>query len=330
MITAPRYATRRGLICIERLWMSDTGSAGARYAGAITRSPKSYMLIMHQHSKNSRFLRLLTTPGVIPSNIAFVLSLAIMLGIFFADFFTNEDIQLHILYVFPIALVVMHHDSPMLIALSMIFAVIFMSVTLTHYGLSTLSILINVVIGIAAYCAMIYFCYSARFNYLKAMNSATVDPLTELLNRRGLEPILGLEVARWKRYGEAFSLAMLDLDGFKQLNDAKGHRAGDQALKLFADILRGNIRESDTVARVGGDEFVLLMPHAKGMETSILCEKLCRDVETEMKARGFNVTVSIGCKTFDDASAVVSDVLNEADKVMYAAKKGGKNCVVYS
>lgn len=310
--------------------MSDTGSARAGYAGATTRSAKSYMLTMRHQSKNSRFLRLLTTPGVIPSNIAFGLSVVMMLGIFFADFFTNEDIQLHILYVFPIALVVMHHDSPILIVISMIFAVIFMSVTLTHYGFSTLSILINVVIGIAAYCAMIYFSYSARVNFLKATNSATVDPLTEVLNRRGLEPILGLEVARWKRYGEVFSLAMLDLDGFKELNDQKGHRAGDQALKLFAEILRGNIRESDTVARIGGDEFVLLMPHASSAETSILCEKLCRDVETQMKALGFNVTVSIGCKTFDSASRTVSDVLNEADKVMYAAKKGGKNCVVYS
>jgi diguanylate cyclase (GGDEF)-like protein len=285
---------------------------------------------MHQHRNNRRFLRLLTTPGSIPTNIAFAVSVVVMLGIFFADFFTNEDIQLHILYVFPIALVVMHHDSPILIVISMIFAVIFMSVTLTHYGLSTLSVLINVVIGISAYCAMTYFSYSARANYLKAMNSATVDPLTELLNRRGLEPILGLEVARWKRYGEVFSLAMLDLDGFKQLNDEKGHRAGDEALKLFAQILRANIRESDTVARIGGDEFVLLMPHAAGMETNIICEKLCADVEAQMRAQGFGVTVSIGCKTFSDVSAVVADVLDEADKAMYEAKNGGKNCVVYS
>jgi diguanylate cyclase (GGDEF)-like protein len=285
---------------------------------------------MRHYRNNSRFLRLLTTPGLIPTNIAFAVSVVVMLGIFFADFFTNEDIQLHILYVFPIALVVMHHDSPVLIVISMIFAVIFMSVTLTHYGLSTLSILINVAIGISAYCAMIYFSYSARINYLKAMDSATVDPLTDLLNRRGLEPILDLEVARWKRYGEVFSLAMIDLDRFKQLNDEKGHHAGDQALKLFARILRGNIRESDTAARVGGDEFVLLMPHAAGMETNIICEKLCRDVEMEMKAQGFGVTVSIGCKTFNDVSAAVSDVLEEADKAMYEAKNGGKNCVVYS
>lgn len=280
------------------------------------------------HYNNNKFLQTLTTPGRIPGHVAFFAGMAAMLALFSIDMWTNRDVQLHILYVFPIALIVLHHKSAMLINFSIVFAIMLMSITLAYDRFTLTTAVANETIGVLAYCAMIFFAYTARMNYLKAVDSATVDPLTQLLNRRGFDPILDLEVARWKRYGVVFSLALLDLDRFKELNDKKGHRTGDLALKLFAEILVRHIRESDTVARIGGDEFALIMPHAHHAEGALICEKLCREVEHQMAERGYGVTVSIGCKTFDTVSETMNDALNEADRLMYEAKNAGKNRVV--
>jgi two-component system, cell cycle response regulator len=89
---------------------------------------------------------------------------------------------------------------------------------------------------------------------------AITETLTQLHNRRGFESTLAVEIARQRRHGGALSLAVLDLDRFKELNDRRGHEAGDQALRLLGDVLRSGTRRSDSTARIGGDEFVIVMP----------------------------------------------------------------------
>jgi diguanylate cyclase (GGDEF)-like protein len=123
-------------------------------------------------------------------------------------------------------------------------------------------------------------------------------------------------------------LACLDLDGFKQLNDTHGHAVGDEALKLATEILLNCTRETDCVGRIGGDEFAILMPNTQIVDCSSILEKLHTTIETRMSERGFAVTASIGCKNFEVAPDNAFQVLLAADKIMYEAKKRGKNCIV--
>ncbi len=149
--------------------------------------------------------------------------------------------------------------------------------------------------------------------------------MTGLLNRRSFETIAKLEIERMKRNGGVFSLALLDLDGFKSLNDSSGHHAGDLALQLLATILREKLRHTDTIARLGGDEFVILMPYTTAPECGSLCQHLSMRIAAQMAASAFPVTARIGCTTYLQAPESMSAALQKADRAMYAAKTGGKN-----
>ena len=138
------------------------------------------------------------------------------------------------------------------------------------------------------------------------------------------------EIARQRRYGGIFSLAVLDLDGFKALNDSKGHPAGDEVLKLVADILRNCTRESDSVSRIGGDKFAVLMPNTQDVDCGFMIHKLCATIEKQMAAAGFAITASIGNKTFRAPPENTAQALSQADEIMYDAKRQGKNRAVIS
>jgi diguanylate cyclase (GGDEF)-like protein/PAS domain S-box-containing protein len=150
------------------------------------------------------------------------------------------------------------------------------------------------------------------------------DPLTGLHNRRLLERELAMQVSRCRRYGEHAALLVLDLDGFKQVNDTYGHRAGDELLKAVASELARRLRGTDLVGRLGGDEFAVLLPGTDAQAARKVAANLremvagCTvDVED---GRRLSVTVSIGVAGIDRDSAGGESVLMEADRAMYAAK----------
>jgi diguanylate cyclase (GGDEF)-like protein len=135
------------------------------------------------------------------------------------------------------------------------------------------------------------------------------------------------EVTRQRRYGGLFSLAELDLDGFKTLNDTRGHPAGDDVLKLLAEILRRHTRKSDLAGRLGGDEFPILMPNMGEADCMQFLQHLCSTIETGMVEAGFEITASIGFKTFLRAPESISQALLQVDQSMYQAKRAGKGRV---
>jgi diguanylate cyclase (GGDEF)-like protein len=158
------------------------------------------------------------------------------------------------------------------------------------------------------------------------------DELTGLANRRSFFSQCKDEFKRAQRYRVPFSLLMLDIDEFKKINDTYGHDAGDQMLQCIAHTLRNKIREIDLLARLGGEEFGILLPNTKAEDASCLAERLrlaveeqtCSAQESEMK-----VTVSIGITTFRDDMQNFEDVLKIADSAMYLAKNGGRNRIVF-
>jgi diguanylate cyclase (GGDEF)-like protein/PAS domain S-box-containing protein len=155
------------------------------------------------------------------------------------------------------------------------------------------------------------------------------DPLTGLHNRRCLEECLNREIRRAIRSRSRVGVVMLDLDGFKRFNDARGHQAGDDVLRRVAAAIRARVRREDFACRYGGDEFTLVLPSAGEAETTRRAEALCADLRMHMAAASENtVTLSAGVAVFPDHGLTGPAVLRAADAALYGAKRSGRDCVV--
>jgi diguanylate cyclase (GGDEF)-like protein len=158
-----------------------------------------------------------------------------------------------------------------------------------------------------------------------------MDPLTQVLNRRGLRQVLDREIARYAESGDPLAIGIVDLDYFKQLNDRYGHAAGDTMLVAVASLLRGLLRDTDTIARMGGEEFVLVLPNTDARHASALLERLRIEIEehSEVSDKGaIRTTASFGgTATVSGKVANANDLLREADQALYCAKADGRNRV---
>ncbi|MDT9635136.1 diguanylate cyclase [Pseudomonas marginalis] len=158
---------------------------------------------------------------------------------------------------------------------------------------------------------------------------ALIDPLTGLPNRAAWSERLDHEVNAWHQRGNSLSLAMLDLDHFKRINDGYGHLAGDKVLKIIANVLRKRLRTSDFIARFGGEEFVLLMPHSSLSDALAVGEVLRAAIAAcpfHFKGEPVTITVSMGVAQFlpGERSELA---LKRADEALYRAKAAGRNQV---
>ena len=164
---------------------------------------------------------------------------------------------------------------------------------------------------------------AARFAFV-----ADHDLLTALLNRRGFEVRLVETLARSVRYGDTGAVVVLDLDRFKEVNDSNGHAAGDAVLQTIAEVLRKRLRTTDLVARIGGDEFALMIGHVddEGAVRTVdeLLEQL-RDRIATLSGAAARVTVSAGIATFSqEQPSTVGRIMEAADAALYDAKRSGR------
>lgn len=158
-------------------------------------------------------------------------------------------------------------------------------------------------------------------------NQAVTDPLTSLYNRRYFEEFLQKEVTRAKRMNQPFTLIGLDLDYLKQINDKYGHASGDLAIKAVAEILKKNARSIDVAARIGGEEFNVLLPGVDSKGGLIAAERIRAAIaECELEQIG-KITASIGVATFLEHSDKIDELLEITDQAMYNAKRNGRNQV---
>lgn len=158
------------------------------------------------------------------------------------------------------------------------------------------------------------------------------DSLTGVLNRRAFNERWEAELSRARRYGRPISVAVLDIDYFKQFNDHHGHAAGDVALKTVAKVLRGRVRSTDFVGRLGGEEFAVALPETSSKDAKVAAESLREVVgETPMNIPGSrvpaNVTISVGIASWPDHGEEITRLLDRADDRMYEAKLDGRNRV---
>ena len=154
------------------------------------------------------------------------------------------------------------------------------------------------------------------------------DPLTDLLNRRRFEDDLQHHLAQAHRSEAASALLWIDIDHFKAINDSLGHRAGDELLVALSDLLQENLREQDLVARIGGDEFIVLLPQTTAARAEMATQKLLRTIENReitVNDQTLQATVSIGIALFPEHGRTAEDLLARVDTAMYQAKRQGRN-----
>jgi diguanylate cyclase (GGDEF)-like protein len=165
----------------------------------------------------------------------------------------------------------------------------------------------------------------------KLRELAFIDDLTKLLNRRQFLTSLNDEFIRALRYGLVMSVAIIDVDHFKQINDQHGHPVGDVVLRAIAPRCREAVRRDDILGRLGGEEFAAVFIEATMAEALSAAERLCREIAAEPFDIGhakLRVTISIGLATRQAHETDANELLRVADGALYAAKAGGRNCVV--
>ncbi|MBJ7331771.1 MAG: GGDEF domain-containing protein [Solirubrobacteraceae bacterium] len=163
---------------------------------------------------------------------------------------------------------------------------------------------------------------------LQIVSIATHDELTGLLNRRAFEPILEREVERAREVGSPLSVVVFDLDHFKRVNDRFGHAVGDEALKLFGAILRREVRDIDVAARMGGEEFTVLLFGSEQDTARAWAERVSGLLITKTGGTLIPLSVSAGVATAGGKLGTPEDLLLAADRALYAAKAAGRRMVV--
>ena len=159
--------------------------------------------------------------------------------------------------------------------------------------------------------------------------AADTDNLTGLNNPRSFYVELSNELLRSKRFKRIFSLAYIDIDNFKNINDSLGHSIGDELLVEVAKCLKSSLRATDTISRLGGDEFVCLLPETGDKDVKNLFSKVKKLLSERMQSHSWPVGFSVGVVTFETLPADVKQAISVADDLMYSVKKDNKNNTVY-
>jgi diguanylate cyclase (GGDEF)-like protein len=278
-----------------------------------------------QARRASAALDRIAKPFVVALGVAFLALIASV------EEASGSRAALSLLYVFPIALVTWYVGG----AWGVIFAVFggvaaFAYGDLPHIGqlgrFATAWLLIARIGSFAFVGGLIFALKRAMDNQ---RNLANTDYLTQVANARAFRAAAAVEIARAERARTPLTAVYLDCDNFKTVNDKWGHAGGDRLLRTIAQALAANIRATDTAARMGGDEFALLLPDAGPDDARAVVEKLRAILLEAMAARRWPVTFSIGVVTYAHAPATVEDLLAKVDTLQYRAKTGGKDRVEF-
>jgi diguanylate cyclase (GGDEF)-like protein len=166
--------------------------------------------------------------------------------------------------------------------------------------------------------------------YAQVEQRSRIDELTGLFNRRHFEERLKEEISRHSRYGDVFSLFMLDLDNFKSYNDLYGHPAGDILLNQIGKIIKGSLRNVDKAFRYGGDEFVAILPQTNKDDAYVVAERVRGQLAEEMEKKSITVTCSIGLASYPADGVITNELVDVADTALYYAKRTGGNRIYLS
>ena len=243
----------------------------------------------------------------------------------------GSELSSTVFYLIPIALVTWFTKRSIGLFISMFSALTWLVADLTS-GATYSSPDISYWNGVARLCSffILTFILSALKSTLKQEKEySRIDFLTGIRNRRDFIELVNIEINRARSYEHPFTIACIDLDNFKTVNDRFGHTTGDILLRLVAQTIQENIRTTDTVARLGGDEFAILMPETGRNVAEVILQKVQKINLDIVRKHRWPITLSIGVVTFTSPPSTVDETLRISDQLMYTAKNNGKNSIQY-
>ncbi len=255
--------------------------------------------------------------------------LAVIIG--YIDYKTGRDISIDIFYLLPVAMVVWFTELPFAVFISFAGALIwYASDASSGYKYPHPAIIYwnaFAIFGILIITALLLD--GLKKSLIKEKALARTDYLTELANRRSFFEAADAEINRSGRNKLPFTMAYIDTDNFKSINDNFGHATGDRVLKIIAMGIKKNIRKMDTAARIGGDEFAVLLPETNSEAAKHAMDKIYMLLSEAMKGLSFPITFSVGVVTFANPPKDADEMIKITDELMYSVKAMGKNNIKY-
>ena len=245
------------------------------------------------------------------------------------DYFTGNEVSFSLFYLGPVALATWYAGRKLGIGIALLSCVVWYLAEIgggTGYSHPIIPVW-NAIVRLVFFVIIAVLLSALRKSFFDVQQLARTDVLTELYSRRAFEERLRHDLSLTQRRKGVLSLAYVDLDGFKAVNDIRGHAEGDLVLRATGRVLRGTVRETDTAARIGGDEFALVLPDTDRHGAERAIAKLRSALQEALEA--WPVTCSIGVVTFIHSAVSPESAIAAADALMYEVKRGGKNAVAY-
>lgn len=267
----------------------------------------------------------------LPTRLVVLVGILLLVLIGVLDHTTGYELSLSVFYLIPIALVSRRAGVEAGAFMSVMGAVTWLIADLAsgHPYSHQLILPWNTVVRLAFFLIVSISLAHTRSLIESLKESTQTDVLTGIANWRGFRERAQLEMERSARYNRPLSIAYLDLDNFKEINDTLGHSAGDELLVKVAKVLKLNARNTDVVARLGGDEFAILLPETRPKLARRVIARFQIALARELKQTDGIVTASIGIVTFVSVPRTVDEMIRKADRLMYRAKRSGKNDSVF-
>jgi len=265
-----------------------------------------------------------------PFVIAIGFALIGVLG--FLDFLTGYEFAFSLFYLIPISLITWLAGRRLGIVASFVSTLVWIlsDVVAENPYLHIVIYACNILMGLCFFVIVTLLLSTLRRALEHEKELSRTDYLTGAVNSRVFYDSLQTEINRSQRYKNPFTIAYIDLDNFKTVNDEFGHATGDQVLRFLVNRVRKHLRKTDIVTRLGGDEFALLLPETNQESAQVVLSKLQHDILAGMQQSNWPVTLSIGVLTCIDAPSETKEVIRMVDDLMYSVKRSSKNGIKYA
>jgi diguanylate cyclase (GGDEF)-like protein len=262
-----------------------------------------------------------------PKSFSICLSICLIAVIGLIDYYIPPDVSVSIFYLFPIGIATWVAGNCTGFFISIISSITWFMVNPRpeKYYSHFLVPYWNTIVNLAFFLFSNYLITELKITLNNLEKLARTDALTGLTNRMFFMELAKHEVNKALRHQETLTFAYIDIDDFKRVNDQFGHNVGDSLLCVVAEAAKSTLRKIDIIARIGGDEFAILLPRTSYESAEVVLHRVQRLLLESMNQKGFSVTFSIGAITFSEPPDSVSDMIEKADNLMYFAEKQGKN-----